>query len=479
MLDAHDPPEITVADLVPLALDLASWGDASGSHLSWLDPPPRHALEHAQTALRKLGVLDAANQRTPHGAAVAALPLHPRLAHALCDAVAGDAAHVALGCTVVALLGERDIVDDSSDADLARRVEALAHGGHANAALVARVRDDAARLRRLLGIPDGVRPAHLDAIGTIVARVYPDRIARRRGDTRRYALANGIGGVLGERDNLATSEWLAVADIEVPVDGGDAPIRLAAPLTERDLESLGGVDDVIIREWDRRARDVRIASERRIGHIVLSSSPIDDRDAALDALVEGVRIEGLGLLPRRDEAAALRDRVAFCRRHLGDEWPDLGDEALAERLDEWLRPALVVLGARRAKDLARLDVGAAIRQLLPWSLRARLDDLAPTHVATPNGRQRTVDYTNDDPVVSVRLQDTFGWRDTPRLAGGRVPIVLSLLSPADRPVQITRDLAGFWTGSYAQVRAELRGRYPKHRWPEDPTSPQPGSGPPR
>ena len=301
----------------------------------------------------------------------------------------------------------------------------------------------------------------------------PDRIARRRPASVRYLLANGAGGVLDARDNLGTSEWLAIADLEVRPDGGDAPILLAAPITDRDAETLGGVRTEIVREWDRRTREVRVARERRIGAIVLATSPVDDRDAAQDALLAGVRAEGLELLPRLGEATPLRARLAFCRRHLGTDWPAVDDEALLDRLDEWLRPALVRLDARRARDLGRVDVASAVGHLVPWSLAGRLEELAPTHVTTPNGRRRTVDYTGDDPVVSVRLQDAFGWHATPRLAGGRVPIVISLLSPADRPVQITRDLAGFWAGSYAQVRAEMRGRYPKHKWPEDPTS---GSG---
>lgn len=475
LLDHHDPPEITLADLVPLALELARWGDPHGAQLSWLDPPPARALDPARATLQSLDLVDAEGRLTPHGRTVAELPLQPRLAHALCRTREIDPGLAALACSVAALLGERDIGDDRRDADLAHRIDALGGRGRsgAPAAVAARVRDEAARLRLLLDLPSDVAPASIDALGRVVALAYPDRIARRRPASARYLLANGAGGVLDARDNLGTSEWLAIADLEVRPDGGDAPILLAAPITERDAETLGGVRTEIVREWDRRTRDVRVARERRIGAIVLASSPVDDRDAAQDALLAGVRAEGLALLPRLDEATPLRARLAFCRRHLGADWPAVDDDALLGRLDDWLRPALVRIDARRARDLGRVDVAGAVTHLVAWSLTTRLEELAPTHVTTPNGRRRAVDYTGDDPVVSVRLQDAFGWHATPRLAGGRVPIVISLLSPADRPVQITRDLAGFWAGSYAQVRAEMRGRYPKHRWPEDPTS---GSG---
>jgi ATP-dependent helicase HrpB len=262
-----------------------------------------------------------------------------------------------------------------------------------------------------------------------------------------------------------------VAEVELLGDGGDARILLAAPLTRDELDAAVEPTVVTVAEWDRRARDVRVQRETRIGAIVLKASPVDDPTAAGLALVDGVRVEGLTLLPRLDDASALRSRIAFCRRHLGDEWPDLGDDALLVRLDEWLLPALTSARARRRSDLTRVDVVGALRHLVPWSQLARLDDLAPTHVTTAKGSRRGVDYTGDDPSVALRIQDAFGWYETPKLAGGRVPLVVSLLSPANRPVQVTRDLAGFWRGSYKEVRAELRGRYPKHAWPEDPTKP--------
>jgi ATP-dependent helicase HrpB len=221
-------------------------------------------------------------------------------------------------------------------------------------------------------------------------------------------------------------------------------------------------------EWDRRRHDVRAEREQRHGAIVVTSRTIDDPARATDALLDGVRSEGLALLPRWPDADVLRDRVRFLRRALGDEWPDLGEDALLATVDEWLTPWLA--GARRRGDLGRVDVPAALRALVPPRLAARLDELAPVRVLPPSGRARSVDYRGEHPTVSLRLQDAFGWHDTPKLAGGREPLTVELLSPAGRPLQITSDLAGFWRGSYAQVRAEMRGRYPKHAWPEDPTA---------
>jgi ATP-dependent helicase HrpB len=473
LLDEHDPPEISQADLVPLALELARWGDPTGTTLAWLDPPPAHALLAARALLHTLDVLDETGRLTSHGRAVAALPLHPRLANAMIRAEARGFG--ALACTVAALLGDRDIADDRRDPDLARRVDLVGRPGRAEPA-VERVRDEAKRLRARLGTRSTV--IDVDRLGATLAFAYPDRIARRRDDTGRYLLANGAGARIDPHDNLAASEWLVVADADAPGPTGPRPqagaadlrIVLAAPIDRAELERLVAPVEATVAEWDHRAGEVRVERVTRYGAIVLKASPVDDRPAARRALLDGVRSSGLALLPRLGDAASLRARVAFCRTHLGPEWPDLGEAALVEALDDWLAPELARLDARRRSDLARVDVVRALRTLLPWALAARLDELAPTDLVTPKGRHRAIDYTSPNPTVSLRLQDAFGWHDTPRLAGGRVPLVVALLSPAGRPVQVTADLAGFWRGSYAQVRAELRGRYPKHAWPEDPSA---------
>ncbi len=469
LLDAHDPPEITQADLVPLALDLARWGDPEGIGLRWLDAPPPHSLHAARQVLRTLDLIDVSGRVTTHGRAVGQLPLHPRLAHAVLRA--HERGLGAVACTVAALLSDRDIGDDRRDADLAHRVDMLrTRGGGVPG--VDRVRHDAQRLRRRLGLDDRATEADafaVEPIGFILALAYPDRIARRRDVPGRYLLASAVGAAIDAHDNLATSEWLAVAEIELTNDGGDARILLAAPLSRSELDQVVQPVDEVVATWDRRARDVRVQRETRIGAIVLKASPIDDPDGARRALVRGVHAEGLTLLPRLAEAAPLRARVAFCRTYLGEEWPDLGDDALLARLDEWLLPELIRHDVRRSSGLSRVDVVAALGHLVPRKLATRLDELAPTHVSTAKSQRRVVDYSGTNPMVSLRLQDAFGWHDTPLLAGGRVPIVVALLSPAGRPVQVTSDLAGFWRGSYAQVRAELRGRYPKHAWPDDPT----------
>ncbi len=468
LLDAHDPPEITQADLVPLALDLARWGDPEGIGLRWLDAPPPHSLQAAREVLRALGLVDVSGRVTTHGRAVGQLPLHPRFAHAVLRA--HERGFGAVACTVAALLSDRDIGDDRRDADLAHRVDMLrTRGGGVPG--VDRVRHDAQRLRRRLGLDDRATEADafaVEPIGFILALAYPDRIARRRDVPGRYLLASAVGAAIDAHDNLATSEWLAVAEIELTNDGGDARILLAAPLSRSELDQVVQPVDEVVATWDRRARDVRVQRETRIGAILLKASPIDDPDGARRALVRGVHAEGLTLLPRLAEAAPLRARVAFCRTHLGEDWPDLGDNALLARLDEWLLPELIRHDVRRTSGLARVDVVAALGHLVHRKLAARLDALAPTHVSTAKGQRRAIDYSGAHPMVSLRLQDAFGWHDTPRLADGRVPIVVALLSPAGRPVQVTSDLAGFWRGSYAQVRAELRGRYPKHAWPDDP-----------
>jgi ATP-dependent helicase HrpB len=303
----------------------------------------------------------------------------------------------------------------------------------------------------------------------VLALAYPDRIARRRrGDQpARYLLANGSGAVLPLHEPLARSEWLAVADLDARDQ--DARIFVAAALDRADMEELYAthmthVDTV---RWDLQRHDVVATRDRRLGAIVVSRQPLDEPDAVRAALLDGVAREGLRLLPRFGEADELRARVAFCRAATGDDtWPDLSDDSLLDSLDEWLTPQLGA--ARRRADLADIDIARAVRSLVPGSLVAALDTLAPTSLTLPGGARRAISYADGRPVVRVPIQEVFGLAETPRIAGGRVPVVLSLLSPASRPIQITADLAGFWRGAYAQVRAEMRGRYPKHDWPQDP-----------
>jgi ATP-dependent helicase HrpB len=451
-LAAHDPPDILTADHVPLALDLVRWGDPDGTSLRWMDAPPTGALRAARGVLRELDLVDEHDRMTPHGRAAAELPLHPRLAHALLRA--DELGHGRIACDVVALLGERDPGRHLGTVDLHERVRRI--DGQA-----AR---QSARLARTVGATK-----ETDAVGLVVALAHPERIARRRAATNRYLTAGGTGAELDPHDPLVRSEWIAIADLDLRPGGGDARVLLAAALDREDVDLVAGanITNVDVVQWDRQLGDVRAEGQRRLGSIVLASTPIDNPDSTT-ALLDGVRAEGLAMLPRWIETESFRERVAFCRRVLGEGWPDLSETTLLDNLEMWLPPWLG--GAQRRRDLARVDVGSALRVLVPAQLLSRLDVVAPREIRLPSGRPRNVDYAGDEPTLAVRLQDAFGWDDTPRIADGHVPVVLQLLSPAGRPVQITSDLAGFWRGSYARVRAEMRGRYPKHAWPEDPTA---------
>jgi ATP-dependent helicase HrpB len=288
-------------------------------------------------------------------------------------------------------------------------------------------------------------------------------------------LVNGAGAALPAHDPLAASEWLAIADLDAREQ--NARVFVAAALDRTDVEQLYGTSTAVIdsARWDLQRHDVHATRDRRLGAIVVSRQPLDDLAAIQRALLEGVAREGLRLLPRLDEADTLRDRVGFCRTVTGDAaWPDLSDDALLSSLDDWLAPHLG--GARRRADLADVDVARAVRSLVPRALMVRLDSLAPASLVMPSGARREVSYRDGRPIVRVPLQGVFGMVDTPRVADGRVPVVLHLLSPAGRPIQVTADLGGFWQGAYAAVRAEMRGRYPKHDWPEDPRHATPSRG---
>lgn len=462
-----ESPEIVVGDLTALAVDLARWGAPLGAGLAWLDPPPPPRLAAARSLLAELGVLDDAGRLTDHGRAVAELPVHPRLGHLLVRGTPPTAAMVA------ALLSERDVLrgPGARSADLAERVHAVTgRRSDADRGTVARVRADADRLARLRGDRRGRGgEADLERLGEHVALAYPERLAQLRpGSRTRYLLANGTGAALGDHDPLAGTPALAVADLDGgTTPGGDARIRLAAPV---DLEAVG--DGRIRTErvvgWDAATGDVVAEEVRRLGALVLGRTPATDVTAAdrTAALLTGIRREGPGLLPWTPALERWRQRVDLLARHLGPPWPRVDDDALQATLEGWLAPHLGAM--RRRSDLARLDLAAALGALLPWPLPRQLDELAPERLAVPSGSTIAVDYTVDPPVLAVKLQELFGCTETPRIGGGRIALVVHLLSPAGRPVQVTQDLASFWATGYAAVRAELRGRYPRHPWPDDP-----------
>ena len=473
-LPARAVPEMLEADLAPLALELACAGIEDARTLRWLDAPPAGALAQGRALLADLGALDAAGRVTPHGRAIAALGLAPRLAHlVLVGAARGMAT---LACEVAALLAERDILRREAaqhDADLRTRVEVLRARGHAaetDRGRVERVRQEARALRRAL--PRDARDADEDLarVGALVALAYPDRIAQRRpGEGARFLLRNGRGARLEAGNALAREPFLAIADLDG--DPAESRIWLAAPLDEAELRAALGDAVVTEREvtWDERTEAVRATERERSGAIVLKERPLRDvpASAMTDALLAAVRRTGSGGLPWSDGARALRARLAFAHAIAPDAYPAVDDASLDATLDAWLRPALE--GMRRLSDVARADLGGALLARLTWAARARLDALAPTHLEVPTGSRIPIEYADPAaPSIAVRLQEVFGLAATPRIGEGRVPVTFHLLSPAHRPVQVTRDLASFWRSGYFDVKRDLKGRYPRHAWPDDP-----------
>ena len=474
-------PEILEADLAPLALDLAAWGATDPASLSWLDPPPDAAWREARELLVRLGAISGDGRLTDHGRAMAALPLHPRLAHMI---VRGQGLGCGgLACDLAALLSERDILRARGavrNTDIGHRVSALRGddaappGLEVDRAACARARTAAAEWRRRLKVcPDQGNVT--DNIGLLVALAYPDRIARRRERSERnYRLANGTGASFVQSDSLAREEWLALA--EVGGAGADGRIFLAAPLSLAAIEAhfAGQIEGENEVRWDDRAEAVIARRVRRLGALILEEKPLSGEasESVLGATIEGIRRIGLDALPWTDETRALCRRVAFlAREDNASTWPDMSEPALGAELEIWLGPFLA--GVTRRSALARIDLAGALQARIGWERRKRLDELAPTHITVPSGTHLALDYSGDVPVLAVRVQEMFGLAETPRVAGGRVPVLLHLLSPARRPVQVTRDLAGFWANSYRAVRADLRGRYPKHPWPDDPLNAPP------
>jgi len=468
-LKAYDDPEILQADLAPLALDLAAWGVHDPAALAWMTPPPPGAFAQAQDLLRRLDALDAAGRITPEGKAMAALPLHPRLAHLVHRG--RDLGYETLACETAALLAERDILVGTRDPDLRLRLDAVLHGprgARINHAGLQRVRAAARQIKGLIRAKD-TGPASSDHAGPLVALAYPDRIAQRRG-TGRYRLSGGGGAFVDAADPLAAQEFLAVADLDGAAK--DARIYLAAPLARAEIEEafaadITEVDDVV---WDSRAQIVQARRQRRLGALILEDRPLNKQEPASvqAAMIAGIRDMGLAVLPWTEAARNLQRRVTMLRTAFPeDAWPDLSDSALDASLEEWLAPYLE--GMSRRAHLANLDIYEGLRALLAWPLPQKLDDLAPTHLVVPSGSHVAVDYSGDGgPALQVKLQEVFGLRDTPTVAGGRVAVTLHLLSPARRPVAVTGDLKSFWANVYPQVRGEMRGRYPRHIWPENP-----------
>jgi ATP-dependent helicase HrpB len=474
-LEPFSRPEILSADLSSFALDLAAWGSAP-EQLAFLDPPPRPALAEAKALLGELDAIDGDGRITEAGRKLRLLPLPPRLARMVVDAAAFGAALPA--AEIAVLIGERGLVGD--DADLTHRLDALRRDRSP------RARDARAMAQRWADIAKSdssseAKPARLpvsgDAdmtIGAILALAYPERIAKNRGGASgAFLLVNGRGANVDRASPLAREPYLAVAELTGSAAAGR--ILLAAPITLADIEARFA-DRIVSRDeaaFDATSASLRMRRLRRLGAIALAEQPmpVEADEAAARLLAEGVARLGLARLPWTKALQQWRDRVMFLRAAEGDQWPDLSDAALAAETD-WL--AALFFSKTSLAELAADEFAAALTARLPFPLQRRLDAEAPTHFAAPTGSHVPIDYEAEGgPKIAIRVQELFGLDRHPAIAGGKVPLVVELLSPAHRPVQTTRDLPGFWRGSYAAVRGEMRGRYPKHPWPDDPTTAAP------
>ena len=470
-LPQADRPEILEAELSGLALDCAAWGAEPGA-LAFLDAPPSGTLAAARGLLRDLDALDEEGRITETGRRMARMGTHPRLARMMLAAEGN--AEKALAAELAALLEERDpLRGREAPADIGLRLDLLAGGDHAAAdrGAVQRIRRAASLHRRRLGIGNGVA-AKGDA-GALLAAGFPDRIAAKRGSMDgAFRLASGQGARIAGIDPLAKVPLLAVADLEIA--GTEARIRMAAPIERAVLETR--FPERLHREegaaFDARTGAVLARRRLRVGPLVLEEAPLPQADPAAmaAALAEAVAGRGLRDLPWSDAARQIRARIGWMRQVKGDAWPDLSDEVLIASAPEWLAPHLA--GLTRLQDLAGLDLAQMLLGLLPWEARRALDEALPARLALPGGRSAAIDYARDVPTLEARAQHLFGLPGLPLLAAGRVPLQVALLSPAGRPMAITGDLAAFWAGSWAEVRKEMRGRYPKHAWPENPAAQQ-------
>ncbi|HEY0810486.1 MAG TPA: ATP-dependent helicase HrpB, partial [Longimicrobiales bacterium] len=451
----HNTPEILEADLAPLALELAAWG-SHASQLTWLDAPPGAAYEQARELLFELGALDDNGSITEHGRRMARVPTHPRIAHMLLRARALD--RVSLACDIAALLSERDILRGSqNDPDLRLRLLALRgkRAGDVDRSTLARVKREADHLRRArhARYPD----SDDELAGVLLAFAYPDRIAQKRERRGSFLLRNGRGAVIDPAFNIAGEPYVVAADLDGR--GADSRIFMAAAIDEQEIREHFGEQIKEAQHVGLVDGKARAHVREHLGAITFSDKPVTNPDPHIIALALLTEVQGRGLdiLPWNEAARSLQERVNFMRS-LDAAWPDLTDAALKASLMEWLLPMLPGIDA-----VHKIDVLSALQARVPWELRKHLDELAPTHLQVPTGSQVRIDYSDPRaPSIAVRLQEVFGLVETPRIGGNRVPITMQLLSPAQRPVQVTRDLASFWRSGYFDVKKELKGRYPKH-----------------
>ncbi len=469
-LAPYTPAEILTSDLAPFALDLASWGERDATRLKFLDAPPSGTFAEAQELLLELDAIDAGRNITAHGRACLGFGAHPRLAHMMIRA--HDLGLGATATALAALMAERDVIR-SRDVDIRTRLEAFAGDRDISAdrGALARAREQARAWRRALNIRDtGVEP---DAAGRLTALAYPERIARRRGPAS-FRLANGRGATMSATDPLSARDFLAIASLDGA--GANARIYQAAPLLLADIGDLFASRIVVhqVVDWSQRDLAVVAREETRLHALALSERPLKnpDPEKMTLAVISGIRQTGLASLPWTPELEALRQRTSFLRTlEPAAGWPDLQDAALLETLAAWLAP--FIGSVTRASDFHRIGLEAALNAMFDWETRKRLDHLAPTHVSVPSGSSIRIDYSTGEPFLAVRLQEMFGLAETPLIVGGKIALTLHLLSPARRPVQVTRDLKSFWANGYPEVKRDLKGRYPKHHWPDDPWTAMP------
>ncbi|REK76630.1 ATP-dependent helicase HrpB [Paenibacillus paeoniae] len=467
-------PEMLDADLSALALELAVWGVTDPAELQWLTPPPQAAYEGAVVLLQSLNALDGQGKPTLAGSEIARLGMHPRLGAMLLAAEEGSET-LEKACELAALLSERDLLGAERNVDIALRLAALRNTS-GNDPTVHRLMTQAMQWKRRMEdlrktnatYSNQSKQSVTQSDGSLLANAYPDRIAQRRADGR-YIMANGRGAVLPELQPLSRSPYLVICELD---DGGtEGRIRLAAEMGLSQIEtslSLHLKKEEAV-EWDAGTQTVRARRRVRLGAIILSEVPLEgpDPEAVADTLLQGIRFQGISALPMGKHALSLLGRMRLMSLSGDAQWPDVSEEALLDTLEIWLKPH--VYGMKSIADLNKLSLTQLIGDRMSWSQARELDEQVPTHIVVPSGSRIPVDYSDPgSPVLAVRLQELFGWKDTPRLVKGRLPLTLHLLSPSQRPVQVTKDLASFWEHAYFDVKKDLKGRYPKHYWPDNP-----------
>lgn len=495
-LPEQSKPELLEADLASLVLELAIWGIQDPLELEWLTSPPEAAYEQAASLLRQLNAIDASGKPTAIGARMAKFGLHPRLGAMILQAAGFGAARVA--CEAAALLNERDLLPQERNVDIQLRLELLKDlsgygrrpngqtgSEHPSAGAARRIMAQAEQWARL-ALPqeeagEQVRPSDPIPLGVLLAFAYPDRIAQRRSDGR-YLLANGRGAALPEQQPLSLFPYLAICELDDA--GTEGRIRIAAELQLSDIERY--LPEHLVSEeaieWDASAQAVRARKRMRLGAIMINETILQrpDEQQVANVMLAAIRQTGFALLPMTKQAQQLKARMMLMSL-AGNDWPEASDEVLLSTLEDWLKPH--IFGMKSRSDLQKLPMLQLLESSLSWKQKQELDEQVPTHIVVPSGSRIPVDYSDpESPVLAVRLQELFGMKDTPRLARGRLPVTLHLLSPSQRPVQVTRDLASFWENAYFEVKKDLKGRYPKHYWPDDPyaavptnrTKPRPG-----